>query len=208
MDKELIEHIPLKCRIILEIFTMDRDFEEQLEKAVNFHGHICGGIVIGTKMAMYAMKLLDMELNKKDKDLMVFVEIDRCMADAVQSVTGCSLGKKSLKHMEYGKFASTFYNVSTGKGIRITDVDANKDNSIEESTEELIERFKNTKNEELFKVQNVKIRLDSNELGGSHGDRAFCSLCKERVMDNMHILRNGKIFCKSCAEKSYYELID
>ena len=29
------------------------DYEEQLAKAGEFHGEICGGIAIGTKLAMY-----------------------------------------------------------------------------------------------------------------------------------------------------------
>nr|WP_231624243.1 formylmethanofuran dehydrogenase subunit E family protein [Methanobrevibacter arboriphilus] len=92
-------------------------FEEQLEKAGKFHGDICGGIVIGTKLAIYALGKLGMELNQKNKDLIVFLEIDRCMSDAVQAVTGCSMGKRSLKQMNYGKFAASFYKISTGGNL-------------------------------------------------------------------------------------------
>ena len=104
----------------------EQDYEEQLAKAAEFHGHICGGIAIGTKLAMYGLELLGMELNQRHKNLIVFLEIDRCMSDAVQSVTGCSMGKRTLKQMYYGKFAATFYNQDTGEALRITDADANK----------------------------------------------------------------------------------
>ena len=77
----------------------EKEYDEQLTKAANFHGHVCGGIAIGTKLAMYGMELLGMELNQKHKNLIVFLEIDRCMSDAVQSVTGCSMGKRNLKQM-------------------------------------------------------------------------------------------------------------
>jgi len=33
---------------------------------------------------------------------MVYAEMDRCATDAVQSVTGCSLGKRTLKFVDYG----------------------------------------------------------------------------------------------------------
>ena len=62
------------------------DYEEQLAKAGEFHGEICGGIAIGTKLAMYGMELMGFELNQRHKNLIVFLEIDRCMSDAVQSV--------------------------------------------------------------------------------------------------------------------------
>ena len=57
-----------------------KDYEEQLAKAGEFHGEICGGIAIGTKLAMYGMELMGMELNTRHKNLIVFLEIDRCMA--------------------------------------------------------------------------------------------------------------------------------
>ena len=51
---------------------------------------------------MYGLDLMGMELNQRHKNLIVFLEIDRCMADAVQAVTKCSMGKRSLKQMYYG----------------------------------------------------------------------------------------------------------
>ena len=50
-------------------------YEEQLAKAKEFHGEVCGGIAIGTKLAMYGMDLMGLELNTRHKNLMVFVEI-------------------------------------------------------------------------------------------------------------------------------------
>ena len=88
-----------------------KEYEEQLRMAGEFHGEICGGIAIGTKLAMYGLELMGMELNTRHKNLVVILEIDRCMSDAVQSVTGCSMGKRTLKQMYYGKFAVTFYNI-------------------------------------------------------------------------------------------------
>lgn len=111
--------------VFLNFIDDEKIFEEQLEKSGNFHGDICGWIVIGTKLAIYALGNLGIELNKKNKDLIIFLEIDRCMSDAVQAVTGCSMGKRSLKQMNYGKFAASFYKIPTGEAFRVIDVDAN-----------------------------------------------------------------------------------
>ena len=54
----------------------EKDYDEQLAKARDFHGHICGGIAIGTKLAMYGLELLGMPLNERHKNLIVFLEID------------------------------------------------------------------------------------------------------------------------------------
>ena len=135
------------------------DYEEQLAKAGEFHGEICGGIAIGTKLAMYGMELMGFELNKRHKNLIVFLEIDRCMADAVQAVTKCTMGKKTLKQMYYGKFAVTFYNMDTGEAIRVSDADANKQEKIKETKDEMIERFKRTSHIPVYSVQFVVKRL-------------------------------------------------
>lgn len=184
------------------------EYMEQLEIAGNFHGEICGGIAIGTKLAMYGLELMGMELNKRHKNLIVFLEIDRCMSDAIQAVTKCSMGKRSLKQMYYGKFAVTFYNMDTKEALRISDADANKKEKIKETKEEMIERFKNTPAKDLFKVEKVKIDFPESQMPGRHHMSAWCSVCGEKVSDGMHLLRGGKPICKSCAEGSYYELIE
>src|SRR3712207_9033586 len=53
------------------------------------------------------------------KKLVVWVEIDRCMADAVGAVTGARLGRRSLKYFDYGKVAATFLNTETGEAVRV-----------------------------------------------------------------------------------------
>ncbi|MDR0913446.1 MAG: FmdE family protein [Methanobrevibacter sp.] len=204
MDRELKE-------LIDNGLKLDKDFQEQLEKVAAFHGHICGGIVMGTKMSMIALDMLGFELNKRNKDLLVFVEIGRCATDAVQVVTGCTLGKGTLKLIDYGRFAATFYKISTGEAIRITDEDIKLQETGEikkETKEELINRLVNTSNNNLFKIQKVKIHLKEEDLPGKREETIICPVCGEMVKDNKHIYQNGKAICKSCAIESYYELLD
>lgn len=185
---------------------------ELLKKAGEFHGDICGGIVMGTKLAIHGMEKMGMVPGEKDKRLIVFTEIDRCISDAILSVTRTSLGKKSLKPMGYGKFAATFVNIDTGEAIRVIDIDANKNDTEteeekKEAIEELIERIAKTPGEELFKVQKVSVKMDPNELPGKPREIAKCADCGEVVMDGKHHLRGGRAYCTSCFEKSYYQLL-
>jgi formylmethanofuran dehydrogenase subunit E len=103
---------------------------------------------------------------------------------------------------------ATFYNQDTGEALRITDADANKKFKDEETKEEMIARFRRTPPEELFKVDKVKIELSKGDMPGKPYTTAFCSVCGEKVSDGRHLLRGGKPVCKSCAEGSYYELIE
>lgn len=65
------------------------DFAQYLEAAVAFHGHLCLGQVIGVRLAMYGLHLVGISdpLGADRKKLIVFVEIDRCAADAIMTVT-------------------------------------------------------------------------------------------------------------------------
>ncbi|MDE0721217.1 MAG: formylmethanofuran dehydrogenase subunit E family protein [Dehalococcoidia bacterium] len=47
------------------------------------------------------------------------MEIDRCATNAIQSVTGCKLGKRTLKLMDFGKIAATFYNLRESRAVRV-----------------------------------------------------------------------------------------
>jgi formylmethanofuran dehydrogenase subunit E len=53
------------------------------------------------------------------KGLVVFVEIDRCAPDAIQVLTGVSLGKRTLRHLDYGKMAATFVDGAGGRAVRV-----------------------------------------------------------------------------------------
>src|SRR6266496_1216295 len=94
--------------------------DELLERAEHSHGHMCAGQVLGVRMALLGCHLLGVEepRGKDRKALLVFVEIDRCAADAINTVTGCRLGKRTLKFFDYGKLAATFLNVKTGEAVR------------------------------------------------------------------------------------------
>ena len=93
------------------------NFHGLLEESVRIHGHLCAGQVLGVRMSMLGLREIGI-LDPKGKDrksLIVYVEMDRCATDAVQSVTGCSLGKRSMKFMDSGQMAATYPNLKTGK---------------------------------------------------------------------------------------------
>src|SRR3989337_1677562 len=100
---------------------MIHDFESLLNESVRTHGHLCPGQVLGVRMALYGLNGIGMDdpKGKDRKKLLVIVEVDRCATDALQSVTGCSLGKRSMKFVDYGKMAATFVNLGTGNALRV-----------------------------------------------------------------------------------------
>lgn len=65
------------------------------EKAVEFHGHVCPGLAIGYRAAELGIEALACGRDT-DEELVAIVENDACGVDAVQVVTGCTLGKGNL----------------------------------------------------------------------------------------------------------------
>ena len=107
-------------------------FDVMLQKALNFHGHKCVGLVLGTRIAIAGLGKLGINDPANARDLIVYVEIDRCLADAIQATTGCTIGHRRLKHVDYGKFAATFVDTSKKKAVRV---------SVREEARQLVNKY-------------------------------------------------------------------
>jgi formylmethanofuran dehydrogenase subunit E len=190
------------------------NFETLLQKSVKMHGHLCPGQVLGVRMSMLGLREVGITdpKGRDRKNLVVFVEMDRCATDAVQSVTGCSLGKRSMKFMDYGKMAATYLNLKTGKAIRIV--------AREESREKAKEYFPNSENKyagqldaykvmgdaELFDVMEVAVKVRPEDMPGRPLRRVLCDSCGEHVQDMREVFQDGRVLCAPCAQGGYYEV--
>jgi iron complex transport system ATP-binding protein len=178
------------------------DFELYLKKAGDYHGHICAGIALGTKMTLAAMKALGMDPAIKNKNLIVYAEIDRCMTDAVQVITGCSLGHRSLKYADYGKFAATYINTETGKALRASIKESfNSSGPIEET----IKLVGQTPAEDFVILKEVRVNISENDLPGFPRNKTNCAVCSERIMDGREIKKGNQDICRACANGKYYQ---
>ncbi len=189
------------------------DFEKLLEESVKIHGHLCPGQVLGVKMSMLGLREIGIDdpKGKDRKNIIVYVEMDRCATDAVQSVTGCSLGHRTMKFMDYGKMAATFVNLKTGKAVRVIAREDSRQKAkeyfpeIENKYEAQLQAYKVMPDEELFDTMEVTVRIRPEDMPGRPMRRIKCDRCGEFIQDMREIQRNGKILCKPCFEGGYYE---
>lgn len=182
-----------------------RTFEEDLQKALNFHGHLCIGQVLGTRIARLGMRQFGITEPEKYRDLIIYVESDRCLADAVSAVCHCNLGRRRLKWIDYGKMAAVFYDIQSEKAYRIF----NSNRIAPEKGQDIIAFYNDYSDEELFTIQEVRMKPPAYDLPGKSLESVWCDACGEKVLDKRHIEKNGHNYCKPCAEGSaYYELID
>ena len=178
-------------------------FEEDIKKAAEFHGHICAGIVFGVRIARAGLKYLGIEDPAQNRDFIVYVEVDRCLSDAVQSVTGCSLGKRRLKWLDYGKMAASFIDMNTQKGVRVI-VDAAQ-NAPEDA--DPVAFWQQYTDEQILKFEPITVALKPEDLPGLPTKKETCASCHEKIMDGRDVLKDGKVLCKACANGAYYQKI-
>jgi formylmethanofuran dehydrogenase subunit E len=180
------------------------EFDVFLKKAEAFHGHICMGIALGTRISLAAMQSFGLKPGEKHKNLIVYTEIDRCMTDAVQVVTGCSLGHRSLKFADYGKFAATFVNTDTGKAVRGT---VKEHYGNDEPIEVQLKKLARIPDSQLVTLEEVTVNIPKADLPGSPTHKAVCAVCGETVMDGREAHDGERDLCRACAGKPYYSVI-
>ena len=181
-----------------------------LERSVENHGHLCPGQVLGVRMAMAGCRVVGIDDPKSTRDLIVFVEIDRCATDAIQSVTGCKLGKRTLKFLDYGKMAATFYNVRENIAIRVLAREDSRERAKEFSSPELTVKEAQTQaymamgDRDLFVITPVRLQLRQEDLPGHPLSRVSCDRCGEGINDRREVSVAGRELCKACAGGAYY----
>ena len=190
-----------------------RNFNSLLESSADAHGHLCPGQVVGVRMAMLGCRLIGLDeptSHDQIKKLIVYVEMDRCTADAVAHVTGVKLGRRSLKFMDYGIMAATFVNLETGKAFRVVSTEEARDLAaayapeIAEKYPQQLEAYKRMPDSVLFRVLQVDVDIEDSEMPGPTQYKATCANCGQVVRDRREVIKDGRVFCKPCAAEVYF----
>jgi formylmethanofuran dehydrogenase subunit E len=186
----------------------ERSLDSLLAEAVAFHGHVCPGQVLGVRMVLAGCRELGLDRPRSaGKRLVVFVEIDRCATDAIQALTGVSLGKRTLKHVDYGKMAATFADAVAGAAVRVSARDAARALALEIAAGESDPRRAQTAayrvmdEARLLRVERVTIApgwLDRPRV------RVPCAACGEGVNYGREVTAEGAPLCRSCSGDRYY----
>ncbi len=190
-------------------------FERLLDESARIHGHLCAGQVIGVRMAMLGLEQIGIRDPKgaDRKKLYVVVEIDRCATDAIQSVTGCSLGKRSLRWRDFGVMAATFVNLEDGRAVRITAREEARELAvrycpdIDDRSRRQLAAYRLMPDAELFSVQQVVVEVPDCDMPGRPLRRVQCTACGDWVQDCREIVQDGATLCRACAGQRYYRIL-
>jgi formylmethanofuran dehydrogenase subunit E len=181
--------------------------DQLLTKAETAHGHMCAGQILGVRMSLLGLNRLDIADPRGTdcKRIVAYVEIDRCATDAIGMVTGCRLGKRTLKFRDWGKMAATFFDLKTGRGLRVVALENSRELAqelyphLESKSVQQMTAYRALPDDQLFREQWVKVSVDPSELPGFKGERFLCPSCGEGVNFGRWIESDGLRLCISCA---------
>lgn len=88
--------------------------EEFIGEIERFHGNFAPGLLLGGFMIELAQQNLP-----EGEFFDVLCETGNCLPDAVQLLTPCTIGNGWLRIIDVGRFALTFFDKYSGKGIRV-----------------------------------------------------------------------------------------
>jgi len=165
-------------------------------------------------MAMLGCRLIgldDPSRHDQIKKLIVYVEMDRCTADAVAHVTGVKLGRRSLKFMDYGIMAATFVNLETDLSYRVLSTEEARDLAplyapeIEGKYQQQMEAYHRMPDSVLFRVHKVHVPMSGFDVPGPTRRKVTCARCGQVVRDNREVLIEGLFLCRPCAHGAYFK---
>lgn len=96
-----------------------RNIPADLKKCVEFHGHICPGLVYGYRVAKEAKRLMKLR-RSIDEEVVAICENDSCAIDALQVLLGAVAGKGNLIIKDFGKNAYTVLSRAKRKAYRFS----------------------------------------------------------------------------------------
>jgi formylmethanofuran dehydrogenase subunit E len=191
-----------------------KTLDQYLEEATVAHGHICAGQVLGVRLAMLGLRELGIDDPIRErKRLVTYVEIDRCMTDAVALVAGCRLGKRALKFLDWGKVAVTFLDLQTGRAVRIVAREDSKQRAVRmfpalDKEKGQQQAYRVIPDDQLFDKEWVRVDIHAEDLPGFQGPRVVCNQCGEGINFKREVSLNGRTLCRACVGERYYTPLD
>lgn len=187
----------------------------QLKRIADFHGHLCPDLALGYRVSQYALERLTLAL-MSGALLRVIVENTTSAVDAVQHMTGCTLGNRRLLVRDWGKHVYTFI-CGEGEGLRLSlrmgilpeNLEMTElEGKIQAGQATLLETARyqalldqrvmfilETPAETLFAARYLPVGWPPDRNATAF---AFCEVCGEPVLETHLVLQNGRRCCLAC----------
>lgn len=190
-----------------------RSLDEILQESSARHRHLCPRQVLGARMALHASDLLGLDLPRTDKRLLVTSETDGCTVDGLIAATGCHVGGRTLRILDFGKVAATFTDSSSNASFRIVPHPEARRlagvyaPSARNRWQAMLLGYQTMPVEELFTVQRVELSTPLSQTISRAGVKAVCEECGEEIINGREVARQDAILCRACAGDRYFHIV-
>lgn len=212
----------LQDQELMRLFLEDRKMlaNVALKRVVDFHGHICPELALGSKFCEFVKHLLS-ENNLEDNNFTVLAENSTSALDAIQILLGVTVGNQRLMVMDYGKHNYSVYKRNKDKGwifrmkvMNFGDEEAlyrlegkiiNNNALLEDFVsyqkliDERVRRIFTSSPEELFILEPSQCAQQQPQESASL--YTICSMCGQQVLANRSIDRRDRVLCLPCFQK-------
>ena len=188
--------------------------EELLERSAAWHSHLCPRQVLGVRMGLLAGRALGLDVPRADRRLLIVAETDGCAADGLSVATGCTVGNRRLRVLDYGKVAATFVDMKSDNVIRIAphnnirNVADRRTPEAESRWHAQLKTYQVISDRELLTIQEVKLCISLEKLLSKPGYRVNCESCGEEIINEREVTQGGTVLCRACAGQGYYRLVE
>lgn len=189
------------------------------QESAKRHDHLCPRQVLGVRLGLAGLQALALPLNgtsqqfeNREKRLLTFVETDGCGSDGIAIATGCSVGHRTLRVVDYGKVAATLVDTHTKKAVRVSPSTYSRELALRYASvapsrwHAYLEAYQIMPDDQLLKIQQVRIKQSVSEIVSDPEARAICERCGEEIINEREVLLNSEILCLDCAGGSYYSI--
>ncbi len=192
--------------------TTMTSLDELLNRSAALHKHLCPRQVLGVRMGIMAGEQFGLALPQTNKRLLTFVETDGCFADGVAVATGCWVGHRTLRVLDFGKVAATFVDTRSNAALRLHPHPLARERArsfapeARNRWEGYLIGYQQMPVEELLVSQPVTLSQPIETLLSRPSARAICQACGEEVINERELIHEGTVLCRPCAGERYYRV--
>jgi formylmethanofuran dehydrogenase subunit E len=188
-----------------------------LEESAKRHRHLCPRQVLGIRMALRGLWELGFVDNygcprfyNENKRLLSIVETDGCGMDGIAVTTSCSVGRRTLRVLDFGKVAATLVDTTNEHAVRVVPHPQARTRAkcfapdAPSRWHGYLEAYQVMPDAELLLVTPVILTQTLAEILSKPGARAVCEACGEEIINEREVIRAGRVLCRACAGEGYY----
>ena len=188
-----------------------------IEESAARHHHLCPRQVLGIRMGLYGLQLMgfidaqyEPRFRNERKHLLTIVEIDGCGADGLAVATGCYVGRRSLRVVDFGKMAATLVHTKSGAAVRIVPRPDSRRlartyaPNARSRWHAYLAAYQIIPDDMLMMAQEVTLTQSIAEILSKPSARVNCDYCGEEILNEREVRQNEHLLCRSCAGVTYY----